>query len=451
MPMKIHLIAIGGAVMHNLALALNANGHEVSGSDDEIYEPAKSRLQNAGLLPELVGWDENRISKDIDVVILGMHAREDNPELRKSQELGLNIQSFPEFFAAHSQQKRRVVIAGSHGKTTTTAMIMHVLKAQGVDFDYLVGAQLKGFDTMVRLSDAPIAIIEGDEYLSSPLDQRSKFHWYKPEVAVITGIAWDHINVFQTEESYLKTFTDFVAGLDDESVLFVYRGEPKLKELEKVSQCRLFTYDSMEHENSEGQLFVKSGKERYPLQVFGEHNLQNLQAAKLVCGALGIDDAGFAVAIASFEGAGKRLEKVYEDNQLVVYRDFAHAPSKVHATTKAVRDRYPDHHFIAAFELHTFSSLNEEFIAGYRHSLLPADLALVYCDPHVFQMKKMPELQPEQIARAFDDDTRVFQNVQELKQAIQQGINGPSVILLMSSGNFGGMELSFGAKQRSEP
>lgn len=438
--MNIHLIAIGGAVMHNLALALHSNGHRVSGSDDEIYEPAKGRLQKAGLLPTKEGWDASRIQPDLDVVILGMHARVDNPELIKAQELGLKIQSFPEFFAEHCRNKKRVVIAGSHGKTSTTAMVMHVLKHQGVDFDYLVGAQLKGFDTMVRLSDAPLAVIEGDEYLSSPLDRRSKFLWYHPDIAVITGIAWDHINVFPTEDEYLQTFLEFVSGMAEESLLFVYRKEAQLPKLERAANCKWYTYDTMEHERIGEQLSIRVKKETFPLHIFGAHNLQNLQAAKLVCAALGVSDLNFARSASSFEGAGKRLEKIYETEELVIYRDFAHAPSKVKATTLAVRDQYPDRLFLAAFELHTFSSLKEEFIDAYKDSLNPADKAWVYCDPHVFEMKRMPVLSSKRIQQAFGEEVEVLGNKSELQSAIQEAMGPPAVVLLMSSGNFGGMQ-----------
>ncbi len=438
--MNIHLIAIGGAVMHNLALALQNNGHRVSGSDDEIYEPAKSRIQKAGLLPEKEGWDASRIQPDLDVVILGMHARVDNPELIKAQELGLKIQSFPEFFAEHCRNKKRVVIAGSHGKTTTTAMIMHVLKDQGVDFDYLVGAQLKGFDTMVRLSDAPLAIIEGDEYLSSPIDRRSKFLWYKPDIAVITGIAWDHINVFPTEEEYLQTFLEFVSGMLEDSLLFVYRNEAELPRLEHAANGKWYTYDTMEHQRNGEELSINVKKEMFPLRVFGAHNLQNLQAAKLVCAALGISDLDFARSASTFEGAGKRLEKVYETEKLVIFRDFAHAPSKVKATTLAVREQYPDRLFVAAFELHTFSSLKDDFIDAYKDSLTPADKAWVYCDPHVFEMKRMPVLSSDRIQQAFGEGVEVLGKRDALQSAIQKALRPPAVLLLMSSGNFGGMQ-----------
>ena len=197
--MNVHLIAIGGSAMHNMAIAMHKKGFNVTGSDDEIFEPSKTRLAKLNLLPAKEGWDTNNIHKGIDAVILGMHARADNPELLKAQELGLKIYSYPEYIYEQTKDKTRIVIGGSHGKTSITAMILHVLNYHKVDCDYMVGAQLDGFDTMVKLTkEAKIAVIEGDEYLSSPIDRRPKFHLYKPNIAILSGIAWDHINVFPT-------------------------------------------------------------------------------------------------------------------------------------------------------------------------------------------------------------------------------------------------------------
>lgn len=441
--MKIHLISIGGAVMHNLALALQQNGHQVSGSDDEIYEPAASRLKQAGLYPETNGWNPDNIHAGLDLVILGMHARKDNPELQRAMELGLKVQSFPEYFAACSQNKTRIVVGGSHGKTSTTAMIMHVLRDQEMDFDYLVGAQLEGFDTMVRISDAPVVVIEGDEYLSSAIDLKSKFLWYKPHLAIITGIAWDHVNVFPTFDSYLNTFQAFAESIEPGGTLFMFEEDPHIQAIRNSCKSECVTYGSIHSRNTGEQTFLQLGEMEVPLHVFGAHNLQNMQAAWLVCQALGIRESAFAQSISGFKGAAKRLECMLKTKDLAVYRDFAHAPSKVKATVKAVREQYRSRKMIAVFELHTYSSLRADFLPGYHDSLQGADVALVYYDPHVFEMKRMPLIEADEVKTHFGGKIQLVHDPISLRKLIDAELMPESVLLLMSSGNFGGMSLDF--------
>ncbi|RMG83047.1 MAG: hypothetical protein D6714_10410, partial [Bacteroidetes bacterium] len=378
--MTIHLIALGGAVMHNLALALHHNGHQVTGSDDEFYEPSRSRLAHAGLLPEKTGWHPDRITPDLDAVILGMHARADNPELRKAQDLGLPIYSFPAFIHDFAKDKQRVVIAGSHGKTTTTAMILHVLNYWGKKFDYLVGAQLNGFERMVQLSDAPVIILEGDEYLSSALDPRPKFVHYRPHIAVLTGIAWDHMNVFPTFENYVSQFELLLESMEKGGTLFFYGPDPEIRQLLQRNSADIIAtpYRAFNYKNTGGQAAIlRFGLPYVPLKVFGQHNLSNLKAAHLVCLELGITDDQFFEAIQSFEGAAKRLDLFYEDkeNDFSVYKDFAHAPSKVRATVSAVKEQYPNRQLTACLELHTYSSLNQDFLPQYQNTLDLADVA----------------------------------------------------------------------------
>lgn len=441
--MKIHLISIGGAVMHNLALALHQNGHQVSGSDDEIYEPAASRLKQAGLYPEKTGWNPENIQPDLDLIILGMHARKDNPELQRAQELGLNIQSFPEYFAQCSARKKRVVVGGSHGKTSTTAMIMHVLKDLKMDFDYLVGAQLEGFDTMVRISEAPLVVIEGDEYLSSAIDLRSKFLWYRPHLAILTGIAWDHVNVFPSFESYLNTFRAFALSMEPESKLFMFEEDSHFKDIQNATHAEVIPYGSIPSVQRGEEVHLCLDNAEVPLQIFGAHNLQNMNAAWLVCRELGISSQQFAQSISGFKGAAKRLECIHKSEDLTVYRDFAHAPSKVKATVKAVRKQFPHRNMIAVFELHTYSSLRADFLPGYLNSLEGADIAMVYYDPHVFEMKRMPMVDPEEIQKNFGESVRLIHDPLVLRRQIESKLMGKSVLLLMSSGTFGGMSLDF--------
>lgn len=437
--MKVHIIACGGAVMHNMAIALHLMGHQVSGSDDEIFDPALSRLKKHGLAPENFGWFPEKITADLDIIILGMHARKDNPELQKASELGLKIYSFPEYVYEHAINKTRIVIGGSHGKTTTTAMVMHVLKTLGKDFDYLVGSQLEGFDTMVRFSDAPVMVIEGDEYLTSALDPVPKFHKYHPQIALITGIAWDHINVFPTYDNYVDQFRIFIDSIEPGGSLAYFGGDADLSALAQNAKVKATAYNTPNHHIRSGKVVV-SKAERYTLEIFGEHNLQNAEGARLVCKEIGISEHDFYTALGSFKGTAKRLEKVYDANKLVVYRDFAHSPSKLKATVDAVRNQYPDHFMIAAFELHTFSSLNKEFLPHYQHSMEKADAAIVYFNPHVFELKKMQILNKEDIKNAFEGKTEVINQTEELISKIstlKSNVSGqPCVLLLMSSGNF---------------
>lgn len=443
--MRIHLIAMGGAVMHNLALALQKTGHVVSGSDDEIYNPAKERLENAELLPNKFGWFPEKISSDLDLVILGMHARADNPELLKAQEIGVKVMSFPEFIYEHAKDKTRIVVAGSHGKTTTTSMIMHVFRNVGVDFDYLVGAQLEGFDTMVRLSDAPIMVIEGDEYLSSPIDRRPKFLHYRPHVAVITGVSWDHINVFPTYEEYCHQFELLTQNMEPEGNLFYYGPDNDLADIVSRSIAEIYAtpYTTLPHKIMYGETVVRtSDRDVFMLKIFGDHNLANLAAAKLVCATMGIRERTFWKAIQTFTGAAKRLQSLVSNEKFSAWLDFAHAPSKAKATVEAVRKLHPERRLIACLELHTFSSLNKNFLPLYKSSLQPADVAAVFYSPHTLEMKKMPPVAPAEIQAAFGKESlQVFTERTDLEAFIKRHDLENANLLLMSSGNFGGMDI----------
>jgi len=432
--------------MHNIALALYYNHHTVSGSDDEIYNPARDRLMAAGLLPTEMGWHPERITKDIDVIILGMHARPDNPELKKAIELSIPVYSYPAYVYEQSQNQQRVVIAGSHGKTTTTSMIMHVLKFYERDFDYLVGAQLEGFDTMARFSDAPLTIIEGDEYLSSPLDRRPKFLHYRPDIAVITGIAWDHINVFPTFEGYKEQFLLLAQSMPESGALFYYQKDDHLPELLNDSSIKtdVKPYDGFEYLVEKNKtILLTDSAEKVPLKIFGAHNLQNLKAAHLVCQQLNITDEAFFHAIQSFAGAAKRLDFLCQTETATAYKDFAHAPSKVKATTAAMKNQFPDRELVACVELHTFSSLNKQFLPHYKHSLAAADRAYVFYNEHTLKMKKLPAIHPDEITAAFDHpQLTVIQNdYQQLASALQQFTWENKNLLLMTSGNFGGWDI----------
>ena len=442
--MRIHLIAIGGAVMHNLALALQLNGNNVTGSDDEIYSPARERLAKVGILPEKDGWFPEKITSDINCIILGMHARADNPELLKAQTLGLKIYSFPEYIYEHSLNKTRIVIAGSHGKTTTTSMIMHVLKNSGVDFDYLVGAQLEGFDNMVRLSDAPIIIIEGDEYLSSAIDRVPKIWHYKPQIAVITGIAWDHVNVFPTFESYANAFSRFIQNINSTGVLFYAGDDAGLKKIVKESAvCSVKSYAPFRNVLQNNANYITDARKNLvPVAVFGKHNLANMRAAYLVCRRLNIHPKTFFSHIGSFTGAAKRLQILYEKPDHITFLDFAHAPSKVRATVDAVKNRYPDRKLVACLELHTYSSLDKNFLPQYKHSLSQADTAIVFFNEHTLEMKKMPPLNANEMKKFFgQQDMQVFTNNKDLKTFLD-GLNFINTnLLMMTSGNFMDLDL----------
>lgn len=444
--MNIHLISIGGAVMHNLALALKHKGYSLTGSDDEIYEPAKSRLEKAGLLPTKMGWDEANIHAGLDAVILGMHARGDNPELLKAKELGLKIYSFPEYMYQQTQNKKRIVVGGSHGKTSTTAMILHGLKKAGKQFDYLVGSQLEGFETMVGLSEeAEIAVFEGDEYLSSALDRRPKFHLYYAEIGIITGIAWDHINVFPTYENYCEQFRIFAEGLPSNGKLIYCASDLELKRLVESWNivAEKIPYETPASQIDSGKLELKHQGNLYDLKVFGSHNLQNLMAAMHACKEVGIKEEDYLCSMADFTGTAKRLEKIKETDNSLVFRDFAHAPSKLKATVNAVRELHPHRKIIAVYELHTYSSLNKEFLPHYKNSMEKADCAAVLFSKHALEMKKMPMLSEEEVAIAFGNGTVVFSDKNQLRTWIETQYSGRENLLLMSSGTFDGMDLSF--------
>ncbi len=441
---KVHFIAVGGAVMHNLALALQSKGFEVTGSDDEIYEPALSRLQHAGILPPDFGWFPDKIHTGLDAVILGMHARKDNPELLRAQELGIKVYSFPEYVYEQSKEKKRVVIAGSHGKTSITSMILHVLAYYKKDFDYLVGAQIEGFDLMVRLShSAPIMVIEGDEYLASALDLRSKFLFYKPHIALISGVAWDHFNVFPKYEDYTGTFSKLADSIERPGVLLYDKTDADAAKLGSVPRegVEEIPYEAYPYKVEEGKVFALTPKGEVGLEVFGEHNLKNLNGARIICEKLGISEDEFFAAIASFKGAAKRLETVAHTDLTHVFRDFAHAPSKVNATTKAVKELYGDRPLVAAYELHTYSSLNKDFLPHYADTLEAADTAIVFFSPHTLEMKRMPALDAEEIKKFFNrEDLLVYTDSLALQEYLKKQDWKNKNLLLMSSGTFGGMD-----------
>jgi len=440
--MKVHFIAIGGSAMHNLALALHQKGYSVTGSDDEIFDPARTRLANAGLLPPTEGWDPTRITKELDAVVLGMHARIDNPELLRAQELGLKIYSYPEYLYEQSKDKLRIVVGGSHGKTTTTAMILHVLAHCGIEADYMVGAQLKGFDVMVRLSNtAQVMVIEGDEYLTSPIDRRPKFHLYHPNVGIITGIEWDHINVFPTFDIYREQFAKYIDLIEPDGTL-IYCDEDA--EVHRVatenprSDLQKLPYSCPAHRVENGVTYIGDT----PLQIFGHHNLLNLTAARLACRQLGVDDQQFDEAISTFGGASKRLELVKQNSRCAVYKDFAHAPSKLRATIGAMREQYPQRRLVACMELHTFSSLTQEFLQQYRGTMEQADVRYVYYSQHALQLKKLPPLDPAQVQAAFGGDVTVFTDSKAMVDNLRAMQWTDANLLMMSSGNFDGIDFA---------
>ncbi|MEI7596534.1 MAG: Mur ligase family protein [Bacteroidota bacterium] len=443
--MKIHLIACGGAVMHNMTIALHKKGYEVTGSDDEIFDPAKSRLASHGLLPEKWGWFPEKITKDIDVIILGMHARIDNPELQKAKELGLQIFSFPEYLYEQSKDKTRVVIGGSHGKTTITSMIMHVLNDLNIDFDYMVGAQIEGFDTMVKITEqAKITILEGDEYLSSPIDLRPKFHLYKAHIGVISGIAWDHMNVFPTFDIYKDQFSIFIDSMIEKGSLIYCNEDAEVKAVVEKSKKLVdkMPYSGLKYEVVNEETIVNIGGRKTPVKVFGQHNMQNMNAAYLVCKQLGVGDEQFAESISKFKGAARRLELIARQNGFVMYKDFAHSPSKLNATVKAVKEQFPNKHIIACMELHTFSSLNAAFLSNYANTMDNADEAIVYFNPHTIAHKKLEFISANQVKEAFaNDDLKIFESSSVLLEELMAKDYSNTVLLMMSSGNFDGFDL----------
>ncbi|MBL4624388.1 MAG: peptidoglycan synthetase [Flavobacteriales bacterium] len=441
--MKVHFIAIGGSAMHNLAIALHKKGMEVTGSDDYFFEPSKSRLEKYGLLPKEVGWFAERITENIDSVILGMAAQIDNPELVKAKELGLNIYSYPEYLYEQSKDKTRVVIGGSHGKTSITAMILHVLQKVNIQFDYMVGAQLEGFETMVQITDAPIMILEGDEYLSSAIDRRPKFHLYQPNIALLSGIAWDHINVFPTYENYVEQFSIFT-DMITESIIYC-EADNEVKKVVENSENKIqkLPYSTPKHVIENGVTILETDRGRVPLQVFGDHNLQNLTGARLVCNQLAVSDQQFYDAIQDFTGASKRLELVKKSDTAAIYKDFAHSPSKLKATTEAVKKQYTERALIACMELHTYSSLNKEFLEQYKHSMDLADKAIVYYNPEIVENKRLEEISPELIKQEFGrEDLHVFTSSAEMVELLKKEDWENKNLLLMSSGNFHGVDFA---------
>jgi UDP-N-acetylmuramate: L-alanyl-gamma-D-glutamyl-meso-diaminopimelate ligase len=445
--MRIHFIAVGGSAMHNLAIALHLKGYLVTGSDDNIFEPSKSRLDKYGLLPEKFGWYPSKISSDLDFVILGMHAKADNPELLESKIKNIKILSYPEFIYEMSKDKTRVVIGGSHGKTSITAMILHVLNSNNKDVDYMVGAQLEGFETMVHLTDQnDFILLEGDEYLSSPIDRRPKFHLYQPNIALLSGISWDHINVFPTSENYINQFEMFLDTIVQGGVLVYNKLD---KEVEKITlRCeksiRKLEYSMPEHFIKDGKTFLITDEGDIPLNIFGDHNLSNLAGAKLICQLMGVHDEEFYSSIISFKGADKRLETILEMKDRLVFKDFAHSPSKVEATTKALKKQFQERKLIALLELHTFSSLNENFINQYRDTLNSADLAILYYDPNAVLKKGLSEINHQEIINAFNDkNLKVFSDNIKLEEFLLNQSFANSNLLFMSSGNYASIDLAF--------
>lgn len=443
--MRVHFISIGGSVMHQLAIALHRKGYQVTGTDDEIFEPSRTNLLNEGILPKSFGWQPDLITKDLDAVILGMHARNDNPELQKALELGLKIYSFPEYIFHESQHKKRIVVGGSHGKTTTTSMIMHVLRSLQFDFDYLVGAKLQGFDQSVNITNAPVIVCEGDEYPASAIEKKPKFHFLFPHIAILTGIAWDHINVFPTFDFYLEQFRIFISKIETGGLLIYNSSDLVLDQLVKEchrSDLRYQPYAVPEHAISNGQTVVTIDGFSSSLKVFGNHNLMNLLAAYYACKEIGVLAADFVKAIADFTGASKRLELLASNETINVYRDFAHAPSKVKATIEALKQQYPNRKLIGILELHTFSSLNEQFMSEYNGALSKADTAIVFYSKHALEIKRLPDLPIEKIKDGFNQPgLLVMSDKKILEDWLEKTDFSNSNIVLMSSGNYDGLDM----------
>jgi len=442
--MNIHFIAIGGAAMHNLALALHLKGDTVTGSDDVIFDPSKTRLEARGILPKAFGWYPDKITSNLDAVVVGMHAKADNKELLKAQDLGLKIYSYPEFLYEQSKFKTRVVIGGSHGKTTITSMILHVLHYFNRDIDYMVGAQLEGFDIMVKLTDEnDFIILEGDEYLSSPIDSRPKFHLYKPNIALLSGIAWDHINVFPTWDIYVEQFKIFIDSIIKGGSITYNIEDAEVKKVVENSEntIRKFPYQTPDYIVENGITILETDEGSMPIEIFGKHNLNNLAGAKWICQQIGIDENDFYEAISTFQGASKRLEKIAETDNAIAYKDFAHSPSKVLATTNALKNQYPDRKLIACLELHTYSSLNPEFLNQYKGALAAADISVVFYSPRSVEIKKLQAISHQQIMDAFqNEDLIVYTNPSEFKDFLFSQKFSNTSLLLMSSGNYGGLD-----------
>lgn len=443
--MRVHFIAIGGSAMHNLAIALCKKGYQVTGSDDEIFEPAKSRLERYGLLPKTIGWNPDLIDENINAVILGMHAKEDNPELIKAKQLGLKIYSYPEYLYEISSSKIRVVVGGSHGKTSITAMILHALQTLNVKTDYMVGAMLEGFEVMVKVEDdSKYMVLEGDEYLSSTLDRRPKFHLYKPDIAIINGIAWDHINVFPTFENYVEQFKIFADKIENGGRLIYFDGDENIRNIAANvrNDIKTMPYNGLNFRVENGKTIVLNGDKEYPMLVFGRHNMINMNAAMLACESLGINRDSFLETMQSFKGAAKRLELLASNDTKTIYTDFAHSPSKLKATIEAVKEQYPNRKLVACMELHTFSSLSKNFLEQYKGCMNKADKALVYYNHHAIELKRLEELSIELVEKAFDKEgLKVTTDSSEFVQFVKQNAEDNTNILIMSSGNFGGVNI----------
>ena len=443
--MKIHFIAIGGSAMHNLAIALKLKGFSITGSDDAINDPSRSRLKKYNLLPQKEGWFSDKITSDIDAVVLGMHAKDDNPELLKARKIGLKIYSYPEFIFNQSKDKIRIVIGGSHGKTSITSLVLHVLSTLNIEYDYMVGAQLDGFEVMVKLSDtSKYIVLEGDEYLSSALDLRPKFHLYKPHIALISGIAWDHINVFKTFENYLKQFEIFINSIEKNGTLVYNELDPDLKKLVSSNKSNLnyIPYSIPKHKIIDGISFIDINNRLYRLKIFGDHNLQNISGALNICKALGVESEDFYNAITSFNGASNRLELVYKSSDTIIFKDFAHSPSKVKATTEAVHKQFPNRKLISFFELHTYSSLNPLFLEKYRDTLKHSDECYIYYSEKNMRIKRLEPIDSELIIRSFNHSSlTVIDNYEKLNKKIYDLDLSNSVLLMMSSGKFGGLDI----------
>ena len=443
--MKIHFIAIGGSAMHNLAIALKLKGFSITGSDDAINDPSRSRLKKYNLLPKKEGWFSDKITSDIDAVVLGMHAKDDNPELLKAREIGLKIYSYPEFIFNQSKDKIRIVIGRSHGKTSITCLVLHVLRTLNIESDYMVGAQLDGFEVMVKLTDtSKYIVLEGDEYLSSALDLRPKFHLYKPHIALISGIAWDHINVFKTFENYLKQFEIFINSIEKNGTLVYNELDPELKKLVSSNKSNLnyIPYSIPKHKIIDGISFIDINNRLYRLKIFGDHNLQNISGALNICKALGVESEDFYNAITSFNGASNRLELVYKSSDTIIFKDFAHSPSKVKATTEAVHKQFPNRKLISFFELHTYSSLNPLFLEKYRDTLKHSDECYIYYSEKNMRIKRLEPIDSELIIRSFNHSSlTVIDNYEKLNKKIYDLDLSNSVLLMMSSGKFGGLDI----------
>lgn len=443
--MKIHFIAIGGSVMHQLAISLRKKGYIVSGSDDEIFEPAQSNLESENLLPTKLGWHPEKIKNDLNAIILGMHAKQDNPELQRALDLGIPVYSFPEYIFKESTDKKRVAIGGSHGKTTITSMVMHVLKHSEMDFDYLVGARLDGFEQSVKISHAPIIVCEADEYPASTIEKRPKFHFLFPHIAVISGIAWDHINVFPTFEGYCKQFSIFIDKIQSGGVLIYNMNDDILRKIVTSTErddIRFIPYGIPDHKIRNGITYLQKGEDSKALEVFGDHNLMNIEAAFRVCVELGVDSKDFMNAISNFKGAAKRLEVIFQSGSTNVYRDFAHAPSKVKASVAAVKAQFPDRVLVAVLELHTFSSLNEDFMSEYKGALEAADIAIVFYSRHALELKRMPFLDPEKVQGGFAKENLYIATSREALESMLLTIETKNKnFLLMSSGNYDGLNI----------